>query len=506
MWIRVSLFFLLAMSVPLSAQHPLSAIDWLSKSVQEKPPETDVPPLQLDPQAPSEITVSTLDAISKDTVGLLPTAVSGLPRDFWGASSTDTIADLIAQQRTDSLPELLTLLYTILLAEVDAPTGDAGKPVLLLARIDKLLDLGALDQAQALIERAGPTEAEIFRRWFDVSLLTGHEDFACAAMRASPGFAPTMQARVFCLARNGDWNAAALTLATGTLLGLITEAEADLIARFLDPSLFENEPDIPAPTPLTPLMFTMREAIAQPRPTGTLPLAFANTDLKRSAAWRNQLEAAERLARTQALDPQRLINLYTQKRPAASGGIWNRVEAVQAFDVALLSGELAAIENTLPAAYRAMEQVSLEVAFAEYFAPRLLPLKLSGAAAQVGFKVALLSSSYETSPKIIEPAKPKDQFLIGLAKGDVIGLTPPGVLGQAIAAAFLNQPPAGELNDLRRARKIGEAILRAMILMKNEAFADPGDITAALATFRAVGLEQEARRVAIQMLLLERRG
>jgi hypothetical protein len=505
MWIKTGMLFL-ATALPLGAQQPLSAIDWLSKSVQEKQPEAVLTPQRVEPQTPSEITVTTLDEISKDTVGLLPTAVSGLPRDFWGASSTYTIADLISQQRTDSLPELLTLLYRILLAEVDAPEADAARPVLLLARIDKLLDLGALEQAQALIERAGPTEADIFRRWFDVSLLTGHEDFACAAMSASPGFAPTMQARVFCLARNGDWNAAALTLATGTVLGLISESEADLLERFLDPSLFENEPDIPAPNPLTPLVFTMREAIAMPRPSGTLPLAFANIDLKRSAAWRTQLEAAERLSRTQALDPHRLINLYTQKRPAATGGVWNRVEAVQAFDVALLAGDLAKIENALPAAYRAMEQISLEVTFAEYFEPRLSPLQLSGVASQICFKIALLSSDYESSPKNIEPGNQKNQFLLGLAKGDVAGLTPPGALGQAIAAAFLAPPPPSELLDLLTEHKIGEAVLRAMILMKNEAFADPGDITAALSTFRAVGLEQEARRVALQMLLLERRG
>jgi hypothetical protein len=49
-------------------------------------------------------------------------------------------------------------------------------------------------------------------------------------------------------------------------------------------------------------------------------------------------------------------------------------------------------------------------------------------------------------------------------------------------------------------------IQTAMLQLKDEAFADPGDIRAALSAFRAVGLEDEARRIAIQLLILERRG
>lgn len=505
MWIR-TLVILATLAAPAVAQEPLSAIDWLSKSVRLKPAEPQ-PETPLTEQATTKpITVTTLDGISKDTVGLLPSSVSGLPRGFWGASAADTIASLIAQQKTDSLPEILTLLYTILLSEVDAPQDDKGNSALLLARIDKLLDLGALEQAQALIERAGPTEAQIFRRWFDVSLLTGHEDYACTAMRAAPGFAPTLQARVFCLARNGDWNAAALTLATGESLGYISRDEADLMARFLDPELYDGEPDIPAPSPLTPLMFTMREAIAQPRPSGPLPLAFVNADLKASAGWRNQMAAAERLVRSQAIGPQHLIELYTVKHAAASGGVWNRVEAIQAFDVALLAGDLNRVENTLPAAYESMEQAGLEVAFASHFSPRLAPFAVTGAASETALKVALLSPSYETEVLKFATVTDKDQFLKGLATGNVSGLPTPDTLRQAIAAAFNGPLPQGELRDLLGEKKLGEAILRAMLLLKGEAFADPGDITEALATFRAVGLEQEARRIAIQLILLERRG
>ena len=454
----------------------------------------------------TEITVTPLQDIRKDTVGLLPSSVSGLPHDFWHGSDTATISALIAAQPTNTLPEIQSLLYTILLAEIDAPKGTSGDSHLLLTRVDKLLTLGALDPAQSLLERAGPNQIEIFRRWFDVSLLTGHEGHACAVMRAAPGFAPTLQARVFCLARGGDWNAAALTLATGETLGFITKADADLMSRFLDPHMSEGAPDLPPPDPLTPLDFVMREAIAQPRPPGALPLAFANADLRDGAAWRNQIAAAERLVRSQAAEPKQLIEYYTAKKPAASGGIWNRVSAIQAFDVALLSGDPSAIGKTLGPAFNAMQEVAIEVPFAKYYGDRISQHALVGPAAEIAFKVTLLSDGFETQAARFKPTNSKDIFLQGLARGIVAGLTPPGTLGTAIAQAFTDPMPEGPLRDLLSNGQLGEAVLRAMLLLKNEAFADPGDIRAALSAFRAVGLEQEARRISIQLLLLERRG
>lgn len=505
MWTRTFACLVLSVSPALAEDAPMSAIDWLSRSVQEKPVQEA--PGVTQGAASSTIEVTTLGAISKDSVGLLPVATTGLPVDFWGTSAASDIAALIGKQKIDALPEVLSLLYTILLAEVNAPASDNGSSSVLLARVDKLLDLGALPQAQALLERAGPTEAEIFRRWFDVSLLTGHEDYACTAMRAAPGFAPTLQARVFCLARNGDWNAAALTLATGETLGYISVSDADLMARFLDPDLYEGEPDLPPPTPLTPLDFIMREAIAQPRPSGALPLAFAQTDLAPSAAWRSQLAAAERLVRSQALLPGQLIDLYTQSKPAASGGVWERVAAVQALDVALLAADEAAIVAALPNAYALMEEAALEVAFARYFAERLSMLSLEGKARDVALKVALLSPAYEDAPRKFTATTPREKFLLALTTGKLEGVTAPDTLSAAIAEAFARPYTAeNPLADVLAEGRLGEAILQAMLLLKDETFADPGDIRTALATFRAVGLEDTARRTALELLVLDRRG
>ena len=507
MWIKgaaAALCLGTALAGPARAEPPLSAIDWLSDSVSE--PAAPAPPgagEMVRGAAPEEISVTALSGPRLDAVGLLPPAVTGLPAETWGDSDTDDLVRLIQAKRAPRLPATAGLLYTLLLAELDPPRGSEQDGRLLLARLDTLLALGALDQAQALLERAGPTQPALFRRWFDVSLLTGHEDRACAAMRATPDIAPTFPARIFCLARGGDWNAALLTLDTAKALGFVTEEEDALLIRFLDPGLFEGEPPLPVPAHPSPLVFRMFEAIGEALPTTTLPLAFAQSDLRFTAGWKARVEAAERLARSGAIDENRLLGIYTERMPAASGGVWDRVEAVQAFDVALLSGDPGAVARALPPAWAAMEEAGLEVPFAALYGERLARLPLADVPRALAFRIALLSNSYELVAATHDPATPQEAFLAGLAKGDVSGLEPPTPAAAALAEAFAGAEPTPQLSALLERGRLGEALLNAIALIGTGAVGDLADLTAGVALLRAVGLEDVARRAALQIVILE---
>ena len=81
-------------------------------------------------------------------------------------------------EKPDALPAVRGLLYTLLLAEFSPPKDSDPQNALFLARIDKLLDLGALEPALALLEMLEKPDPESFRRWFDVSLLVGEEERA----------------------------------------------------------------------------------------------------------------------------------------------------------------------------------------------------------------------------------------------------------------------------------------------------------------------------------------
>jgi hypothetical protein len=514
----VGLICLLAGAGPLAAQGdggPLSAIDWLSQSIATSADVStggvaiaiDEPPIAEKGSAlPAAVTTSVLDGPSPDAVGLITPAVSSLPRDLWGAGLTREISERLVSHPDDGLPALRQLFLTILLAEVAAPVDADGQGVLLQVRIDKLLALGALEQAAALIDAAGEPSPELFRRAFDVALLTGAEDRACEAMASEPHLAPTVPARIFCLARSGDWDTAALTIRTSRALGQLSQVQEALLSRFLDPELFDGEPVPAAPDPVTPLDWKIYEAIGEPLPTEGLPLAFSYAELSPRAGWKAQIEAAERLTRGGTVPPNVILGLYTERDPAASGGVWDRVDAFQRFEAAIASGDAARVSETLPTAWARMQEAELEVPFAVLFGKALFDLPLEGEAAAIAFRVGLLSPYAEQVARRHKAENPMDAFLVALAGGDVTSAVPPDSLARAISAGFRAPAPSTDAQTLLDANRRGEAIITAIDNIGRGVQGDLRGVTEGLSLLLLTDLEMVARRTALELLILERRG
>lgn len=517
MWARglvVSALLIGATTGAAVGDTPMSAIDWLSNTARnpvKKPADhgaaTD--PSGIKTTATSAaigtVTVSALATPGVGVVGVLSPDKTGLPQTLWVGSKLISIEGLLSRLRPSRLPAINDLVVTLMLAEAGPGLASDGE-VLLQARVDQLLARGALDQAGALLRQAGPGPAERFRRTFDVALLTGQEDRACNDLRARPGVRPTYPARVFCLARTGDWTAAALTLDAARVLGEVNTEDDTLLVHFLDP---EMGADLPIPKGIrpTPLTFRILDAIGEPVPTGPLPIAFAQSDLRPSVGWKAQLEAGERLARAGAITPGRLFELYTRNKPSASGGIWDRVAAIQTLDAQLDAGNSAGVAKALAVAWRLMQEAQLEVPLASETAARLIALRLTGDMASLAYRIALLTPLYETAARRHAPdpaSNGQDAFLTGVARG--LPATAYDDLSAAVAKGFGNTPAPADLLAMARSDRLGEAILRATEMIDTGLTGDLNKLAAGLAFLRSVGLEDTARRTALQALILEHRG
>jgi len=504
MWIRPVLAAVLVWPVSAAAQSPMSAIDWLSQSVTEN----ELAVMTEDPVANTvttdEITVMPLDAVRLDGLGLLPGALTGLPANLWGTTPPQEIAALIGAQPAQALPAVQDMMLTLMLAELDPPQAVGPDGALFAARVDQLLVMGALDQAAALLDEVAKKPAALTRRAFDIALLTGEEDRACAAMRAAPGITPSAAVQVFCRARAGDWSVAQLTLDTAAALGQLSAGDAALLTRFLNPETDEDAIARALPDPVTPLAFRIHEAIGEPIPTAGLPLAFARSDLRALNGWKAQLDAAERLARARAIPAELLFSIYAEGRPAASGGVWERVRAIQAFDTALRQRNAAAVAQTIAEASRAMQQAGLDVALAEYAAPMLADLPMPGRAGALAFRLRLLTPDAELAARARTGASEDEAFLIGLAAGAPARASSSDPMEHAIAGAFANSQPPALLAAPVADGRLGEAMLRAAQLISAGIESDPGDIANALQLFRSIGLERVARAAGLQLLLIAR--
>lgn len=359
-----------------------------------------------------------------------------------------------------------------------------------------------------MIETAGPDSPDLFRRWFDIGLLLDRAQPACAALRDNPSLSPTLPARVFCLARGGDWNAAEITLTLGNNVGSISEEEQKLLARFLDPEIFEDQPDPPIPDPLTPLDFLLREAVGLPRPAGPLPLAFLQSDLRPDMPMRGRIEAAERLVLAGGLPAPPLFAAYRAGEPAASGGIWDRARTVQALDAALAAGDPTATAGALVRADAALSERGLRSALAHEYGTSLAgldPGPLPAPARATLAELLLLDGRTEVARAAAGPA-PASRIaaLLALAEGRSPAASED--LRLAAAAAGLSEASPGDEREQGLAQLVdggrqGEAILAALDLVSAGETVDPQALRAALFALRRAGQEQAARAIALETLL-----
>ncbi len=497
----------------LATAAPLSDIPWLSESITVTPespparPSSAVPPQV---RGTEEITVTPLGTISKEAAGLLSPEMTGFSRDLWGTTDVAVLRELIGGVSNSGVPEAQALLRRILLAEAAPPRGAPPDGSLLMTRIDRLLAMGALSEADALVEMAEADTPELFRRWFDIGLLTDAAEPPCEALRRNPTLSPTLPARVFCLARGGDWNAAEITLTLGGEVGSITESQFALLARFLDPELFEGEPEPPVADPLTPIDFLMREAIGLPRPAVTLPLAFLHHDLSEHAPMRMRVEAAERLALVGSVSGEVLREAYLAGKPAASGGIWSRAAAVQAFETALGTGTPAEIGAALILSDDTLAERGLRTAFAQFEteALREIPAEdLEPAARARLFELLVLADELDAAEAVEALDEESAAFVLSVARGN--GLLPEAPDGIPLAGAIrTGLEPRGALDirerrfgDLVAAGNEGEALLGALDLLEAGDAIDPSSLQAALYALTVAGQEETARRIALQTLL-----
>lgn len=486
---------------------PLSAIDWLDQApealirpVAQPEAARDEPAVAQSGASPS-VTVAPLDDGVARRVGLLPYAVTGLRPDLWNGSDPEQLGRLLRAATSQRLPAAQELLLTLLLAEAERSPQD---DLWLAARIDALIRMGAVEPALSLIQQTDPQNSKaLFARWLTLSLLAKQEQTPCRILADKPALRPDAASHVFCTAQSGDYNTAALVFGTAGALDVLSETQEQLLARFLDPELFEDSPMPRAPVRPDALTFRLFEAAGEPLSTAPLPLAFAHHDLSADAGWKAQLEAAERLARAGVLPSNQLLGLYSSRAPAASGGLWDRVAALQAFERALDDGDTTAISTALPSMWRGMQAAGLEVAFSDLFAETLTQVEIATpTAARIAFRMELLSRAYEAAivPDIASPA---DRFLMSVARGAPDPKLAGDAVQRSVVAGFGGTLALSADLETLRAGTVGANLLSILDRLADAGRGDHVALGQSLTDLRALGLEDVARRAALQFLILK---
>ena len=204
------------------------------------------------------------------------------------------------------------------------------------------------------------------------------------------------------------------------------------------------------------------------------------------------------------LAPNILLGLYDERAPAASGGVWERVRAVQALDRALALGGNDTIAKTLPEAWQQMSAADLGVAFANLYGPILATQNLVGPSGDLAFRIGLLSGAFEQIARNHRPRTVQQRLLVALALGTPLPDVALGGQTEAIVQGMTQAPPA-DMVALQQSGQTGQTILQAIILTDTGSWGAYPSLSKGLSMLRALGLERIARRCALELMLLERR-
>ena len=332
------IFEVLALS-HVSASEPMSAIDWLAEKINAPPDFYTLSNEKLEDfeKVDNGIKINQLPGISKNSIGIFGGTRLGLPFSIWSNESETLIASKVEKIPVSRLFHLNRFLKRILLVEADPPITDQDSKYsgrdFLRARLLKLITMGALDDAEALIETSQPTsDPALVDIWTDIAFLTRRLDGFCDMVLQSHNVQVLPSHRIICLARSGDWNAAALALATYSSIGEINDTLEPLLINYLDHEAELKVERKKSCELRTPALLYLCEISGIRTPDHKLSVKFLYSNLGRTNSLRKRIAASERFVQSGAMDPNILFSTYKIKQPSASGGIWERARIIQELD------------------------------------------------------------------------------------------------------------------------------------------------------------------------------
>ena len=323
----------------------------------------------------NEIERSLLEVSNLNSVGIIPTNITGIDPNIWFG-----IDETILYQKFKSLSNLRfhsaqTFLKRILISETNPPISVPGfrqtGKFYLLAKLDKLIKLGALDEAETAILQVPRNSRDLFERWAKIAFLTGRLTKLCETLKKNPGLTKELSIRIMCLVNQNDWNAAALTLSTAANLKLLNSNREKLLIYYLNPDLLSIKDLSWESQTLDEIDNFILRSAREPLTKET------NKPEHKYLAFKNGLETfelvpvAEALAIQKSLNISSLFDIYRNSSIKGGNGFWQRVIAIKNLDLTLNRDNDKSVSIALNHTIKTMHSANLLSLFAVEYADRL---------------------------------------------------------------------------------------------------------------------------------------
>ena len=257
---------------------------------------------------------SFLEEINLNGIGLISIERAKFPDDLWSNSSEKVLSEKINNMPKLSLASTNKIFKRLLLVDAKPPLNSIGVKnmgyLFLLSRIDKLIKMGAIDEAEEILNYIKDPSIEFMKRRIEVASLNGRLSKTCELANRYPNFKGMLQFKIICLVRKNDWQAAALAFTVGASLKQFDEKEKQLLLNYLDPEIEPNYSYDIEINDLSPINFYLIYGNKELTPPDILSNKYAYAFSFLGMAPKIRIKAMEQLALNYVVNANTLFNLY----------------------------------------------------------------------------------------------------------------------------------------------------------------------------------------------------
>ncbi len=255
-----------------------------------------------------------LGAINVNGIGLISIERTKLPSDLWSNSSEKVLSEKLNSMPNLSLTTTNKILKRLLLVDAKPPLNSIGVKnmgyLFLLARIDQLINLGAIDEVEEILNYIKEPSVELMKRKIQVAYLNGRLSKTCDLANNYPNFEGMLQFKIICLVRKNDWQAAALAFTVGSSLNKFDEKEKQLLLNYLDPDIETNSHYNIEINDLSPTHFYLMHGKKELKPSDILPNKYAYAFSLFGMPPKLRIKYMEQLASNYVVNANTLFSLY----------------------------------------------------------------------------------------------------------------------------------------------------------------------------------------------------
>ena len=286
------------------------------KNSLKEPSEVESPSLISDPsnKLSEKIEETLLGKINFNGIGLIAIERTEFPDDLWSNSSEKALSEKLNAMSRLSLASTNKIFKRLLLVDAKPPLNSIGTENMgysfLLSRIDQLINMGALDEADEILNYIKEPSIEFMKRKIEVASLNGRLSKTCDIANKYPNFKGMLQFKIICLVRENDWQAAALAFTVGSSLNQFSQNEEQLLLNYLDPDIEMNYNDRIVISELSPTDFFLMHGKKDIIPQDVIPNKYAYAFSRSDISPLVRIKSVEQLASSYVVNANTLFDLY----------------------------------------------------------------------------------------------------------------------------------------------------------------------------------------------------